>query len=117
MMELVAFPSVLSPTLLIISAFVLVRHVLYPAFFSPVAKIPNAHPLAAFTSAWITWIRFFNVENRTVQEAHKRHGSVVRLGPSELSVNCVDDGIKTIYGKGFEKIPFYSCFSNYGSVV
>jgi len=34
-----------------------------------------------------------------------------------LSVNCVDDGIKTIYGKGFEKIPFYSFFANYGSVL
>ncbi|PVH92504.1 cytochrome P450 family protein [Periconia macrospinosa] len=113
-MALIEFLSVPSVTLVAISIFVLVRHILYPAFFSPLAKIPNAHPLAAITPAWITWIRFTNVENKTVYEAHKRHGPVVRLGPSELSVNCVDHGIKTIYGKGFEKTNFYSFFANYG---
>jgi len=56
------------------------------------------------------------VENRTVQDAHKRLGEVIRIGPSEISVNCVDDGIKIIYGRGFEKIPIYSFFENYGFV-
>lgn len=117
MMEPIVVSGVLSPALIIISIFAIVRHVLYPAFFSPLAKIPNAHPLAAFTSAWITWIRFKDIENSTVHAAHKRHGAVVRLGPSELSINCVDDGIKTVYGKGFEKTSFYSVFVNFGSVA
>ncbi|KAF3405351.1 hypothetical protein DPV78_003373 [Talaromyces pinophilus] len=41
-------------------------------------------------------------------------GKIVRLGPREISVNCVDNGIKAIFGKGFEKTQFYSIFENYG---
>lgn len=41
--------------------------------------------------------------NRTVHAAHQKHGPIVRLGPNELSVNCVDGGIRTIYAGGFEK--------------
>lgn len=59
------------------------------------------------------WIRFRNVENDIVFQAHKKHGPVVRLGPNEVSINCVDDGIKTVYGKGFEKTPYYSFFANF----
>lgn len=79
------------------------KWLIYPAFFSPLSKIPNIHPVAAITSLWMLWIRFRNVENDTVFQAHKKHGPVVRLGPHEVSVNCVDDGIKTIYGKGLKK--------------
>ena len=38
------------------------------------------------------------------------------MAPNEVSINCVNDGIKTVYGKGFEKPPFYSVFVNYGFV-
>ena len=106
--------SAVPSAIILLAVYVLIRHVLYPALFSPLAKIPNAHPLAALTSTWITWIRFTERENKTVKAAHQRHGSVVRLGPSELSVNCVSDGIKTIYGKGFDKSPFYSIFESFG---
>ena len=41
--------------------------------------------------------------NRTVHAAHLKYGPVVRLAPYELSVNCVDAGIRTIYAGGFEK--------------
>ncbi|MCJ1342656.1 hypothetical protein MMC31_000843 [Peltigera leucophlebia] len=44
-----------------------------------------------------------------------KYGSIVRLGPNELSVNCVDNGIRTIYGGGFEKSHWYTnLFLNYG---
>lgn len=45
--------------------------------------------------------------NRTVQAAHEQYGPIVRLGPSEISVNCVDGGIKSVYTGGFEKHEWY----------
>lgn len=89
------------------------RCLIYPTFVSPLSKIPSIHPVAAITSLWMLWIRFCNVENDTVFQAHKKHGPVVRLGPNEISVNCVDDGIKTVYGKGFEKTSYYASFANF----
>ncbi len=55
-----------------------------------------------------------NHENRNVRAAHEHKGSVVRLGPNEISVSSVDGGIKTIYSGGFEKGEWYSIFDNYG---
>ena len=91
------------------------RYVLYPAFLSPLAKIPNAHPLAPYTGLWMLWIRYQEKVNKTVNAAHQRSGPVVRLGPSELSVNCIENGVKTIYGtKTFPKHHFYNAFRNFG---
>lgn len=63
---------------------------------SPLSKIPDAHPTSAFSAIWILWIRYCGKENVTVWEAHKRLGPMVRLGPNEISVNCVDGGIRSV---------------------
>ena len=52
-------------------------------------------------------------ENRTLHAAHEKLGSVIRVGPSELSVNDLD-GLRTVYAGGFEKGQWYSIFDNYG---
>lgn len=101
-----------------VSAAVLVyliyRYAIYPAFISPLSKIPAAHWSARVSPAWILYMRYCFRENRTVHAAHQKYGDVVRLGPNELSVNCVDDGIRTIYAGGFEKHRWYTnLFSNY----
>ncbi|PGG99521.1 unspecific monooxygenase [Blastomyces parvus] len=55
--------------------------------------------------------------NRTIHEAHQKYGPIVRLGPSEISINCVDGGIRTVYSGGFEKHAWYSrVFSAYGTL-
>lgn len=90
------------------------RFILQPTVLSPLGRIPNAHWGAPFSSVWILWIRFQSRENREIHAAHQRHGPVIRLGPSEISVNSVDGGIRTIYGGGFEKGQWYSVFDNYG---
>ena len=71
-------------------------YLVYPAYTSPLSKIPSAHPLCMVTSLWIIWARFHDREIHVVDAAHKRLGSVVRLGPSEVSVNCIDGGIRTV---------------------
>lgn len=93
-----------------VGAFVFFKFFVYPVFISPLASVPAIHPLAKFTPWYILWLRVTHRENATVLAAHKHLGEVVRLGPNELSVNCVDDGIRTIYGKGFLKTSFYSVF-------
>ena len=91
--------------------------VLYPLLFSPLRHIPAAHPLAPLSPLWIDYIRHQWRENRTILKAHGRLGPVIRLGPNEVSVNCVDNGLRTIYPGAFEKPDWYpNLFANYSGV-
>ncbi|CAI6322313.1 unnamed protein product [Periconia digitata] len=104
--------------------FLLALHFLYKHTSNPLRLIPAAHPLAPWTSLWISYIRWSGRENRTLKEAHERLGAVVCLGPGEVSVNCVAGGIREIYAGGFEKgieegqrgFNWYGFFANYGGV-
>ena len=111
--------SVTSATVVAVSAllFGFFKFVIYPTFISPLSKIPNAHFTAPIAPAWILWKRFRMKGNQTIHEAHCRCGPIVRLGPSELSINCVDGGIRTVYAGGFEKHDWYPrVFGAYGFV-
>ncbi|KAL2149345.1 hypothetical protein VTH82DRAFT_8693 [Thermothelomyces myriococcoides] len=89
------------------------QYVVYPAVFSPLARIPNAHWSAPFSRVWILWIRWAHRENRTLYRVHRRLGPVVRVGPNELSINDLDS-VRTVYQGGFSKPTWYSVFDNYG---
>ena len=83
---------------------------------SPLDRIPTIHPLASITPLYMLYLRYRGKENQSVYLAHQRLGPVVKLGPDELSINCVDDGIRTVYqNPEFEKTSFYSIFENFGS--
>ncbi|PYH41433.1 cytochrome P450 [Aspergillus saccharolyticus JOP 1030-1] len=91
--------------------------ILYPLFLSPLSRIPNAHWTAPISPAWIIWRRYRALNNRTIQAAHEKFGPIVRLGPSEISINCVDGGIKSVYTGGFEKHEWYPrVFGSFGTV-
>jgi hypothetical protein len=94
--------------------YLVFRYVLYPVFASPLRRIPNAHVTSPLSPIWILWIRATRRENRTIHAAHQRLGPIVRLGPSEISVACVDQGIRSIYPGGFEKHEWYRFFDNFG---
>jgi hypothetical protein len=70
---------------------------------SGLKDIPNAHFSAPYSRLWLLSIRWRKKENRSRIHLHRRLGPVVRLAPRELSVNCVEDGIRTIYGARFDK--------------
>lgn len=94
--------------------YLLYRYVIYPAFISPLSKVPAAHWSVRISSLWILLKRHAFIENRTIHSAHQKYGTVVRLGPNELSVNCVDHGVRSIYAGGFEKHQWYpNLFKNY----
>ncbi|KAI9789125.1 MAG: hypothetical protein M1816_006375 [Peltula sp. TS41687] len=92
--------------------WVVYHYLLYPAFFSPLSKIPNAHPTSSFLPLWIWRKRRIGYETRSVFDAHQRHGPIVRLGPKEVSVTSLD-GLRHIYAAGFERDPWYDQFMNY----
>jgi hypothetical protein len=110
-----ALPLVSLIALLALAGLVLYKFVLYPAYLSPLSKIPNAHPTAPFSEAWILWTRHNMRNNRATLVAHQKHGPIVRMAPNELSINCVDGGIRTVYAGGFEKHDWYPrLFSTFG---
>ncbi|CAG7923832.1 unnamed protein product [Penicillium olsonii] len=109
--------TVTSLAIALVAALVCYKTIIYPFFISPLAKIPNAHWSAPFTPAWMLWRRFTSRNNRTIQDLHERLGPIVRLGPSEISINCVDGGIKSVYTGGFEKHDWYPrVFASFGTV-
>ena len=92
------------------------RYFVYPTFFSPLSKIPNAHFTSPFSNKWIQWQRYRGTQNRAIHDAHNRLGSVIRLGITELSVNSLEC-VRTVYGDGFDRHEWYSrAFENYGYV-
>lgn len=97
--------------------FLVYRFIISPLFLSPLSKIPSAHFTSHLCPLWIYWIRHRNIENRTMYDLHKLKGPILRTAPSQLSVNCYEGGLKTIYTGGFHKTDFYhNRFINYGSV-
>ncbi|KAL4798055.1 cytochrome P450 [Aspergillus venezuelensis] len=95
----------------------LYEYAIYPSVVSPLSKLPNAHWSASLSPAWILWKRFRCQNNRTIHAIHQRLGPIVRLGPSEISINCVEGGIKSVYTGGFDKHDWYPrVFGSFGTV-
>ena len=98
--------------LCVIASFV-IWHV-NTAFFSPLSRVPSAHWLAPWTKLWLLWLRHTGKEHRTRHQLHQQLGPVFRLAPEELSTNCIEDGVQTIYGHNFDKSPWFASFDFYG---
>lgn len=92
------------------------RYVVYPLFISPLRKVPKAHWTSAISPVWILWKRYAKAELSTVMEAHRLHGSIVQLGPRDISISTYKDGVRIAYGGGFDKPEYYNLFKYYGSV-
>ena len=92
------------------------RYIVFPIYFSPLARIPCVHPLAAVTPLWMDWKRYTNEDVETICAGFKKYGPFIRLGPSEIAVNTASD-IATVYGFGlenFDKASWYDFFTNHG---
>lgn len=99
--------------LALLSLLLIYRYIIHSAFISSLSKIPAAHWSARISPLWILWKRYSFQECRAIHAAHQSHGDVVRLGPNELSVNCVDNGMRSIYAGGYEKHRWYDLFASY----
>ena len=103
---------------LLILAYIGYYFLIYPFLLSPLRSLPRAHwsiPIPYFGSIWILFHRYQSRNNTVTHEAHLKHGPIVRLGDNEISVNCYEGGIKTIYAGGWEKHEWYPRqFANFG---
>ncbi|KAJ5084718.1 Cytochrome P450 [Penicillium alfredii] len=109
--------SITTLAALAVAVLVVYKGIIYPVFKSPLSKIPNVHWSVPLSPVWMLWKRFSSQNNRTIQAAHESLGPIVRLGPSEISINCVDGGIKSVYTGGFEKHDWYPrVFGSFGTV-
>src|SRR5207244_1578158 len=51
--------------------FLFYRYILYPAFISPLSKIPASHPLAPILPFWLTWKAYTGCQARSIFDAHR----------------------------------------------
>jgi hypothetical protein len=84
------------------------------AISSPLNAIPNASLTAPFSRLWLLWIRATGIEYSTCLAAHRRLGPVIRIGPNEISINSIEDGVRTAYGGNWEKSSMYDMFTQFG---
>jgi cytochrome P450 len=94
-------------------AFLCFRYVLYPAFLSPLAKIPTPHPIAAL---WLWWKERTGCQARSLLDAHRRHGPVVRVEPNHVHFDSLE-ALRVIFYVGkFDRANWYLQFQNYNGV-
>ncbi|EDN09227.1 predicted protein [Histoplasma mississippiense (nom. inval.)] len=76
-------------------------------FFSPFRKVPGPI-LAKLTGGWLLCVDLAGRRAMKVHKLHEKYGSVVQLGPNELSFSSAES-IDIIYGTGtrFRKAPMY----------
>ncbi|KAK4202069.1 cytochrome P450 [Triangularia verruculosa] len=103
------FMSPWAPVALVAAFFV---YYLYPYFvtYGHLRRIPAPFP-AQFTNWWLLLVARRGDRYLTVDELHKKHGTVVRIQPNHVSIND-DAAINVIYGhgNGFLKSDFYDAF-------
>ncbi|KAK2764961.1 hypothetical protein FQN54_008660 [Arachnomyces sp. PD_36] len=83
-------------------------------FFSPLSNLPG--PLIAkLTGQWILFVDLAGHRAKTIHKLHEEYGSVVQLGPNELSFSS-SESIEPIYGIGtqFRKAPAYKAMARPG---
>jgi hypothetical protein len=92
--------------------------VLFQAFVFPGSSRIKGVPgpkLYALTKWRLAYDEWKGNRTRTIHELHQKYGTVVRVGPNELSFNSLS-ALKTIYGagSGFERTSFYRMFDAFG---
>ncbi|KAF2765375.1 cytochrome P450, partial [Teratosphaeria nubilosa] len=69
--------------------------------FAPKAlrQLPSASPLAPFTTLWLVYHNWHGRRYLIVEEAHRKHGSAIRISPNQVSFSG-PQAYKDIYGHG-----------------
>lgn len=107
--------NILNSTIWAVLVLLLYPFVIHPAFLCPLAAIPAARWHARICPLWSLYIKWANIENRTLYQLHQELGPIILIGPAELSINCYEGGLKTVYVGGFPKTDFYAKrFTSYG---
>ncbi|KAI5244665.1 putative cytochrome P450 [Aureobasidium subglaciale] len=88
----------------------------YTRLASPLAKLPG--PIyTIFTPLYLIYNEFTGNRRVYIDNLHTIHGSVVRIGPNEVSFASYE-AMKEIYtsgGSGFDRTEFYELFMQFGT--
>lgn len=110
MLELHFMRLGLIPSLIVFFAY----HLIHYIFLDRLAKVPSAHWSCSFCPLWILWHRYNGTELQAIREAHKNLGTIVRVGPRDLSISDYQTGVKQVYNAGFEKPHYFNFYQYYG---
>ncbi|KAG8160801.1 hypothetical protein KVR01_009065 [Diaporthe batatas] len=91
-------------------------HLFRAIFFDRLAKVPSAHWSCSFSPFWILWQRYNGNELKAIREAHQKLGTIVRVGPQDLSISDYQTGVRQVYNAGFEKPHYFNFYQYYGRV-
>jgi hypothetical protein len=91
--------SLFIPLLTVLLLTLVFNYLVFPLWISTLSKVPAAHPLCHVTDAWILWKRWIADENEPILEAHRKKGRLIRLSPTEVSINQIEGGVKIVGGK------------------
>ena len=92
---------------------VTVVYVVYQCYFNPLSKVPGPF-WASLTRLWLARRAWRGDVIDFMIPLHQKHGTLVRVGPDEVSVSD-PDAIKAMYGAGskFRKSDLYSVFQGH----
>jgi cytochrome P450 len=106
-----AYQSVLAVILL--AVFLFYRYVLYPAFFSPLSKIPAIRTSARVLPTWFWWTERRGGQAKALFDAHQRYGHVIRVKPNMVHIASLD-GLRVAFNSGrFERSDWALQFLNF----
>ena len=94
--------------------------ILYSMLAGHLSDIPNLHWSARWSRSYNLYIKYFYSVRLVHYEAHVRNDGgalrpIVRVGPNEVSIMS-SEGVKAVWGAGFERSPWYKVFYNFGCV-
>lgn len=100
--------------LLALALFVIKYLLLDPLVLSPLSRIPGPK-LYALTKWRLAYEDWKGTSTRTIHQLHQNYGSVVRIGPNQVSFSSLA-ALRTVYGPGskFGRTGFYRMFDVYG---
>lgn len=87
---------------------------IYRLLTSPLSRLPGPR-YTAFTSAWLKYQEFTAGRRVYIHALHQEYGSVVRLGPNEVSFSS-PAAVKEIYmsgGGGYDRTELYNLFMQF----
>lgn len=102
----------------------LVAGAVYVAFvylFHPLSRVPPIHWSAPVSSSYTLYLLYSHSRRVCLYDAHtgrqelSESHPVVRVGPNEVSI-MTNEGIRLVYGGGFERSSWYELFDNFGYV-
>ncbi|OAL45725.1 cytochrome P450 [Pyrenochaeta sp. DS3sAY3a] len=101
----------LSVHFLVLSIVLIGIYVVYYRYFHPLSKFPGPF-LASFTNVWKAYHLSTLRMPETITKLHEEYGSVVRVGPNDLSFNS-GSAVTSIYkaGRSLPKTSFYNGFT------